>query len=322
MASDKDELRYDSCPVCGSTFKPWRSKLAGGHRYKMDLCYRCGYCFVNPRPSLDFLKDLYSTVGHGVGHSANDPPTLASIVEKERVFPNSTVDADQLCKSILGLVRPECPKRFLDVGCGYGFFTAEAIRAGFDVQALELATTERRIAQELTGITPIAASFEDFDCQAGSLGVVLMSQILEHALDVNLWIDKSRLLLAPNGVLAIALPNYGSLFRKLLQERDPYVCPPMHLNFFSPRSLSELLAKHGFVVERIQWVSRLPKSSFEKRMPRMARPAVPLVHLATRMSLRLIDALHLGMFIRVYGRKRSASKSLDPARKVAARNDE
>jgi hypothetical protein len=120
-----------------------------------------------------------------------------------------------------------------------------------------------------------------------------------------LWVDKAHRLLEPGGILAIALPNYGSITRRLLQERDPFVCPPTHLNFFSPQSLSSLLRKHGFEVEKIEWVSRLPKSTFEKRCPGFARPILPLVHLGTGLALQGIDLSRLGMVIRVYGRKKS-----------------
>ena len=303
MTNRKDSIRYQSCPVCDMGFGPWRAKQVGDHRYFMDVCNACGYCFVNPRPSLSFLMEYYSTFGHGDADSGKAPPTLAQVTQNERVFPNSTVDAHRLVSTISKLAFTSTTKKFLDVGCGYGFFSAEALRQGFDVQALELATNERRIAQELTGLEPVASSFEDYQCPAGSLGVVLMSQILEHALDVNLWVAKSREFLGKDGILAIALPNYGSFFRRLLQERDPFVCPPTHLNFFNPHSLSKLMTKHGFVIEKIEWVSRLPKSTFQRRVPSVAKPLLPVVHLGTRMSLGLIDMMRLGMIISVYGRK-------------------
>jgi hypothetical protein len=65
------------------------------------------------------------------------------------------------------------------------------------------------------------------------------------------------------------------------------------------------MTKHGFYVEKVQWVSRLPKSSFERRVPGLAKPILPLIHLGTRMSLGLIDMLRMGMIISVYGRKKS-----------------
>lgn len=40
-------------------------KKGGDKMYNLDLCNSCGYSFVNPRPSLAFLMDYYSSFGHG-----------------------------------------------------------------------------------------------------------------------------------------------------------------------------------------------------------------------------------------------------------------
>jgi hypothetical protein len=133
-----------------------------------------------------------------------------------------------------------------------------------------------------------------------------MSQILEHALDVDLWVKKSHGLLVNDGIIAIALPNFGSIFRMIMQENEPYICPPAHLNFFNPNSLSSLLEKHGFKVEAIQWVSRIPNKTFEKRMPKFGKPLLPIINTLSLVPLKAIDALHLGMMINVYARKISA----------------
>jgi len=250
--------------------------------------------------------DYYSSFGHGHVGAGNEAPDLKTVLAKEQNDPNSTVDAKRLIKTIKSLVKNHKSNRFLDVGCGYGFFSKEALNAGFDVVALELAKNERAIAKEITGLNPAATSFEEFECAPESLGVVFMSQILEHALDVNLWIKKSRDFLVNDGIIAIALPNYGSIFRMIMQENEPYICPPAHLNFFNPQSLSRLLENHGFKIEAVQWISRIPKRTFEKRLPRLVKPLLPVIDVASSASLKIVDALHLGMMINVYGRKLNA----------------
>lgn len=306
MPDNSEEKQYETCPICNSPIKKWRSKSVGKDNYNMDLCGSCGFCFVNPRPSFQFLMNYYSLFGHSNDYAGKKAPDLEFVLEKEKTDPNSTIDARRLIKTIKSLARNTKSNKFLDVGCGYGVFSKEAMGAGFDVIALELAKNEREIAKGMTGLDPIATSFEDFDCAPESVGVVFMSQILEHALDINLWIQKSRNLLVDNGIMAIALPNYGSIFRMIMQDKEPYICPPAHLNFFNPRSLSTLLEKHGFAVEAVQWVSRIPRSTFEKRMPGFGKPLLPLVQLASSASLKMIDALRLGSIINVYGRKVTA----------------
>lgn len=303
MARKPEENQVEKCPICESPIKNWRVKNVSNEKYRIDMCIACGYAFVNPRPSLDFLMEYYSKFGVGHQSIMNEVPTLDSVVASETDDPNSTIDARRLIQTITSLNPPKNCNRLLDVGCGYGFFSREAQNAGFDVIAIEMAENERQVMNKLTGLTPSACSFEEFACPSESVSVVLMSQILEHVSDVNEWISKARDLLVDDGLIAIALPNFGSVFRILMQEKEPFICPPTHLNFFSTGSLSKLLKNHGFDVLKVQWVSRLPKSAFEKRLPKIGRPILPLLNSTSRLLLRMIDAFHMGMIINMYAKK-------------------
>lgn len=300
MSLEVDQTKLDSCPICSSSIKSWRNKVVGSEQYQMDTCTSCGFAFVNPRPSISFLMQFYSSSGHGGNH---DLLTIDSLLMREKISPNSTIDAKRMISTIDNLTVRKNQIRFLDVGCGFGFFSREALLNGYDVTALELAEIEGSVAQELLGINPIKSSFEDFSLSDHKFNVVLMSQILEHAHDVNLWVSKAKNLLADDGILAIALPNFGSIFRLILQENEPYICPPAHLNFFNPFSLSRLLENHGFKVEEIQWVSRIPKQTLAKRIPSIASPVVPLITGTSGVVLAILDFLRLGMMINVYARK-------------------
>jgi 2-polyprenyl-3-methyl-5-hydroxy-6-metoxy-1,4-benzoquinol methylase len=306
ILGSSEKMQYEMCPICSGSIKKWRVKKVGSESYNIDLCGSCGYSFVNPRPSLGFLMDYYSSFGHGHNTGGDENPTLKSVLAQERNDPNSTIDARRLIGTIRSLTRNKHEGKFLDVGCGYGFFSKEALGAGFEVIALELAKNEREITKEMTGINPVECSFEEFKDAPRSMSVVFMSQILEHALDVNLWINKAHDFLVNDGILAIALPNFGSIFRLIMQEKEPYICPPAHLNFFNQNSLSRLLENHGFRVEETQWISRIPKGSFEKRLPKFGKPLLPIINIISSVSMKTIDALHLGMMINVYGRKISA----------------
>ena len=49
------------------------------------------------------------------------------------------------------------------MGCGYGFFSREALRKGFEGVAIELASNERAIAERMTDLKPMRVSFEGFE---------------------------------------------------------------------------------------------------------------------------------------------------------------
>ena len=71
-----------------------------------------------------------------------------------------------------------------------------------------------------------------------------MSHVLEHSLRPLDWLAHAAKLLSPDGILAIAIPNFGGIYR-FLGERDPWIIPPVHLQFFTPRSLRRALESSG-----------------------------------------------------------------------------
>lgn len=295
--------QYTGCPVCGFKTKPWRSKKSQGVIYKIEKCTGCGYAFVNPRPTEDEICCYYKSERHGNGTIVN----LSSVLEREKTYPNSTVDAKRIFNTIQKIMDSDYYKQelnLLDIGCGYGVFSKEAIDRGFNVSLIEMADTERTIAKQLTGVEPVSVPFEQYKCKAESFDAILMSQILEHAIDINLWIDKACKLLKKGGILAIALPNFNGIYRYILQENDPFICPPAHLNYFSPNSLAKLLQKYGFRVQETQWISRIPLDALDRRLPRFLKQfLLPIANKSVRISLSAMDACHLGVIINMYALK-------------------
>ncbi|MEY2882996.1 MAG: hypothetical protein RL490_720 [Pseudomonadota bacterium] len=294
-------MTHVACPVCAAPARAWRQKTVDGATWAIDRCGTCGHGFVTPRPSLDFLLEYYE----GTASLAGQPLTLADVLAAERASPNSVPDAAAMLDRIAGLSPPRPDSRLLDVGSGYGFFSAAAQARGYQIAAIELGSVQRDISAAMTGVAPVAVPYEDYAPAGPGFDVVLMSQILEHALDIDVWMEKSRALLVDGGVLAIALPNFASLARRLLQEREPFICPPEHLNFFTPDSLSHLLRRHGFDIAATEWVTRLPRAALARRLPGALQPLLPAVNAGTRLASGLVDALRLGSVLRIYARKRS-----------------
>lgn len=283
------------CPICNSEPTKWRTKRTNDGKFEIDRCRRCNYAFVNPRPSPAELRALYEKTGHGdVRH---DPSEV--ILERERAAPNSSLDARRILQRIDARLPAHLPRTFLDVGCGYGFFSREAQTRGYQVTALEGATHERQIAAQLLGFEPRKAWFEEA-CFDEQFSVILLSQVLEHVHDVNAWIRKAHSLMNQGGVLCVALPSFDSIVRRILSEKDPLICPPVHLNFFSRRSLERLLEREGFACCTFEDVSRVPLQSIRKRLPRPAGALAPALHRIMAGALGVCDHLGMGQMINAF----------------------
>lgn len=302
------ELQLDACPVCGSRTVLWR--VVDG--YRLERCPTCSFVFVNPRPSRAEIAAMYRDLG---GH-CSDSATAEDVLASERVAPNSTVDAQRIVQKLVAVTRPA--GRLLDVGSGYGLFSAAALDAGFEVDALEIAPLERTLGREISGIEALPDAFEDYDALPATYDAILMSQVLEHAVDIGEWAFKAAYFLRPGGVLCVAVPNFGGLLRRLLQQRDPYVTPPVHLNYFSSGNLRRLLGDRGLTTIHAETVSRVRADALVGRLPRAVAPlhrlATPAVRVLQRPLLAPVDHSGLGMFLNVYARKNDhASESVQRA---------
>lgn len=286
------------CVICGGALQHW----AVVDSYRIDRCVHCGHALVNPRPTAAELRIFYETAG---GHPGQAPLSIDQVLEREQSFPNSSVDAERMISSIVRLTTKR--GRLLDVGCGYGFFSKRARDQGFEVDALEIAPFERDCAAKLAGVNPIPIPFEDYDSRGNQYDAVLMSQVLEHAADVNQWVQKAWCLLRAGGVLCVAVPNFGGLMRQVLGRRDPYVTPPAHLNYFTKQSLVILLEKHQFRAEPVRTISRIPYDALSKRLSRAPYLSRPLTYLMANLQtvpLNLVDKANMGMFLNAYGVRR------------------
>lgn len=274
-----------SCKICGSEAQLWKEV----NNYNIYRCKDCGLGFVFPQLTQDQIHSIYKTSGHGAKY---DETTLKQVLEAEDIYPNSTIDSVRLTAKIQKNVQ-STNSGVLDVGAGYGFYTKELTQKGYEVIPLELASTEKRILTELAGIKPVSETFENFETRI-KFGVVLMSQILEHAADPVFWAQKTHNLLVEKGLWVIAVPHFNSWSRRLMQEKEFYIIPPEHLNYFTRKSLRLLLENHGFEILELETISRLP----------WHKVPIPGIRYFGNPLLNLLDTLGIGMMLNAVARKK------------------
>jgi 2-polyprenyl-3-methyl-5-hydroxy-6-metoxy-1,4-benzoquinol methylase len=296
---DKD---ISSCPACGSfTKKPWFHKEIAGVRFNLDKCGSCGTAYVNPPPSAESLKTIYASTGHGSKSLTSFEKVMAAEVE----FPNSTVDANRMvgyAKQLLGPVN-EGQAHALDIGSGYGFFSRAALEQGFRVTAVNPATAENRIFQQLNGFEPIPLFFEEVDFGPEKFDLVILSQVLEHLLDPFQVLVKVRSLLKPKGVLTIAVPNVDAILIKILRAKSSFLGLPEHIIHFSRRGLRAILQRSGFDVNLHRYISRIPYNSISNKLNIHGKSRI-LLNYCVRISqwapLSIANWLGLGLYQNVW----------------------
>jgi len=267
----------DACPICGGATRPGYTIAALGRDWHIRSCARCGHGFVANRPNPSELAEFYKSHPEQLGssHPAPTPPPSAL----------------QIAGAIASLT--SLRGRSLDVGCGSGDFSVALQQQGFTPTLTDWSPEVLKLQPHFPRGKCYHCAFEDLQ-DKGPYDAILMSQVLEHALDPLDWLRRARDLLSPGGVLAVALPNFAGVYR-LLGRRDPFLIPPFHLNYFSPASLRRGFESAGLSPVRMRSSSELCTDNLTD--PRR------LIRATLNTLSRPLDLTARGIVLRGYARR-------------------
>ena len=232
-----------ACDLCGGTRLTTVAPDA-----KVVECLACRYRFVAPRPSQSEIASSYS-----------EPDFYDNWLEDE-------AGRKRMWSKRLDLLRRAGPKvRVLDIGAGIGSFLFLARqRFGWAVTGTEVSTAAVRIARERYALDLLLGSADDLALTPGSFDLITLWHVLEHVPSPSQTLKLCHELLAPNCLLAIAVPNDDNArtwlvwMRAWLSWKKP---PPryealkphgeVHLSQFKSRVLKRALESRGFRVEDV-----------------------------------------------------------------------
>ena len=169
----------------------------------------------------------------------------------------------------------------IDLGCGSGIFSNYLARQGCIVTGID--GSEAMIALCKQKRTSKTARFAVGTLPLKTLthlpeqDVVIMSSILEYLSDMTGMLEQARLLLKPNGLLLVSIPNRRSLYRKVERQLFRLVARPAYYqyiqNMATETTLNRQLTEAGFTpVETGYFSGQDPISRVLK--PFMAAPYV------------------------------------------------
>jgi SAM-dependent methyltransferase len=136
-------------------------------------------------------------------------------------------------------------RRLLDLGCWVGFLLDEARRRGWETVGVEPSAFAAEFARERLGLDVRTADLFAAELEPGSFDAVVLGDVIEHLPDPGGALDRIASLMAPDGVLYLALPDSGSRVARILGARWWSVIPT-HVHYFTRDSLRGLLERHGW----------------------------------------------------------------------------
>ena len=212
-----------------------------------------GWRRVDPTPSAKALAAFYAKEYYQDSHGTYEQRYSADELAHRRLLASALIHAIGLARGRSDAASGE----LLEIGCGEGFFLRAASDAGYDVQGLEFSDFGLRSQHpELLDKVRFGDAFQGLDvliAEGAAADICVMEHVLEHVADPESLLARLPRLLRPGGVVAITVPNDFSPVqaeaRALgLIERDFWVSPPQHLNYFNADNLPRLLERLGFEV--------------------------------------------------------------------------
>ena len=150
---------------------------------------------------------------------------------------------------VLDLVERHVPKgAIVDIGCWVGFLLATARDRGWrECVGVEPSDFAVAFATERLGLDVRQAGLLSADLPLGHFDAVCMGDVLEHLTDTDRALARMRELLAPGGVLVLAVPDAGSRIARVLGKRWWSVIPT-HIHYFTRQSITTMLDRAGYDV--------------------------------------------------------------------------
>lgn len=235
----KDFIKVN-CPACNNAdYKP--KYLKSGLNF--SECNNCGTIFTNPRPTPKILEEFYKYSDNYEYWNTHIFPASEEIRRAKIFVPRVNKVLDYCDKYNVNT------DSLLEVGCGFGTFCVEMqSRNRFGkIVGVEptpgLAQTSRQ-----KGIEVIEDLIENihFDAQ-DRFDVLVNFEVIEHIFSPKDFIINSKKLLKKGGLFITTCPNGKGFDFTVLGEK----CSSLdheHLNYFNPKSLSDLLKSIGFDV--------------------------------------------------------------------------
>jgi SAM-dependent methyltransferase len=255
-------IEADERPLCEVT-------LGGASRFDLVECGECGVRRLRPMATPEQLEAFYSADYYGRDWYKQQGQGMA------------------FAKSFL---RGLAPGRFLDVGCGLGFFI-DGIRkhSRWEVSGVEFSEKAVEFARRELGLDVRQGELAEVGYPEAHFDYVHVSNVLEHVTDPVGLLRECRRVIRPGGTFHLRVPNGAADSLDLItfhRERgEPALSPSGHLYFFPERTLLRMFDEAGFRVERaytygirrgLSSMGRWPrKKNWQRPYVAAARPVAP-----------------------------------------------
>ena len=203
-------------------------------------CKECDFVYSNPRIKINLIS---------IGYKNN--PDEMFVKQNHYRFKTFLMNF----KRILNILKIKNKKniRILDVGTGGGTFILAAKELNLNIDGLEPNKWLVNFIKNKYKINVYPGTLENFKTKH-KYDMICFWDVFEHIGDLNLTLKTCKKILKKDGFILINLPDYGSIFRKILGDKWPFFLN-VHLYYFQKKTLKRLMENYNFKFKKklIHW---------------------------------------------------------------------
>jgi 2-polyprenyl-3-methyl-5-hydroxy-6-metoxy-1,4-benzoquinol methylase len=239
------------CPICGSREATFAARgpdfdchSCGDQEFTMVRCARCATFYLNPRPALEALAQIYSANDY---YSYDFETAGNPVVLKARLQRNI-----KKARSIsAALQSPVSESTVLDIGAGDGALLEAFAGCGYRPENLHGSELDEAAVRKICskGFVGHCVRAEEMSFEDQTLDVVTMMQVIEHVAAPPELLSILHRMMKPGGILCLETPNMDGWDRRFFSRRTwgGYHFP-RHWTMWDPATMRQMLDRAGFEV--------------------------------------------------------------------------
>lgn len=231
MATEK---RTENCPICGESSR--HAFEAKKYRFSRCGARNCGHLFVDPMPTLEELDKYYAKNTSGLENS--DSWTMVEDYEKNPRLVHQFYERNRI-KFLTRKKYLNSNSSVLDVGCSTGMFLRVLKDKGYSgLTGVDVSREQVTHCREVNKIEAYR-DLSEIEPQK-TFDLVSLYAVLEHVPNPEFVMRQAAERIASGGHLIVDVPNFRSIYRAISRKKWLWLIPPVHLQYFTPKSMTNL----------------------------------------------------------------------------------
>jgi 2-polyprenyl-3-methyl-5-hydroxy-6-metoxy-1,4-benzoquinol methylase len=211
--------------------------------YRVLKCVQCGLVQTDPIVTQEDINAWY------------DQTYFESLLQRK---PQEIV----YHRRMLDLIeRVKTTGKMLEVGIGIGIFMELAHDHGWDIEGIDPAQAACQYVTDTLHLTTYHSSLESMQLPQNHFDVISLRHVLEHIPTPRPFLQKLHRLVKDDGLVAIAVPNFGGLHARIEKAQWFHLSIPYHVAHYTPKTLTSLLTACHFEIIKL-WTLDLSCSSY------------------------------------------------------------